>query len=141
MLSILVGEGKFNMPLKNEGFLLVELVVMLLFLITVTTAGLQWYTAIINARSNAFKKLEVLAKLQSLCEQLAIDTELLRKKRLQDPSGIIFTWYDEPINSAKVPIGYQKTELKKYKLVHMQAQWPDDRGKECNITCVKGLYA
>jgi len=127
------GSGKKcqDHPLKrpSEGFLLMELLIALilgLIFISVTT---YWKGLIIDTRTEATQRLEMLQKVRRIFSSIEEDNSLLYK--LSDMNGTVdCAWRLEPVFIKEVK--YQLPTIQQpvnFKMVSMKADWSVNKHK------------
>jgi len=119
----------------NTGFLLIELLMALFFLTTVTTVLAHYYWHIIACQRDVYRHQQALAVVNEFLETTAVsecspagtrsvdDITLHWKKKKNVTSGVM----DHRIISAS-----------EYVLLEATATWHTTAGIPCTFTCVKG---
>ncbi len=124
---------------RLDGFLLIELMVIILmssFLIGVAT---HWQGLIIQSRHGALNRLKMTATVRNLIEQMQTDRSLVSAGKHEE-GDIAMHWRTEPIinNELDKQLPFIKQPLP-FQLVCIEASWQGSDGKKNRTEFVTGF--
>ena len=128
----------FNMMIKrfkSHGFLLLELVVILISIIGMFCIIMQWYVVIANCQTKALQKMHAISQLARACEYRSAGE---KEEKHDDATTISYEQYPVAIDNNELHHD-QELNMPPYKLISVTVRWHALHGAEQTISGVVGI--